>query len=54
MTVISWLVSVVLVSLSPQVRYRRDVCNYDGDRFVSLCAGLYQIPESWSCIEVPL
>lgn len=54
MTAFLFVLHVVLMALSPQSRFSRDVCNYDGDRFVSLCAGLYQIPETWTCLEVPL
>lgn len=53
MTAFLFVLHVVLLSFSPQVRYSRDVCNYDGDQFVSLCVGLFQVPESWSCVEVP-
>lgn len=54
MIVLEFILHVILTATSPQARFTRDLCNYDGDRFVSLCAGLFQIPESWTCIEVPL
>ena len=54
MTFAAFILHVILTALSPQARFTRDVCNYDGDRFVQVCAGLFQIPESWLCLEVPL
>ena len=54
MTFLTWLVTLVLLAPSPEFRFTHDRCNYDGDRFYQLCGGLYQRPETWACIEVPL
>lgn len=54
MTAFAFILHVLLVATSPQARFSRDVCNYDGDRFVQLCAGYFQITESWVCVEVPI
>lgn len=49
---ISFVVTLVLLSLSPEFRLRHDRRECDGERYVSICAGLYQRPETWTCIEV--
>lgn len=36
MSVAIWLLTIALLSLSPQFRFTRDRCNYDGERFVQL------------------
>lgn len=50
---ITWLVTVGLLSLHPDCCFTRDRRNMDGHRYVELCAGLYQRPETWACVEVP-
>lgn len=35
-------------------RWRSDRRNYDGERYTEYCVGQYQIPETWTCVEVPI
>jgi hypothetical protein len=50
--VIEFVVTFVLLSLSPEFRFAHDRRECDGERYVELCAGLYQRPETWACVEV--
>jgi hypothetical protein len=52
MSVVIWLLTIALLALSPQFRLRHDRMSFDGERFVSMCAGWYQVSETWACVEV--
>lgn len=52
MTAITWLITVALLALSPQFRFTHDRRSFDGERYVSMCGGIFQRPETWACIEV--
>lgn len=49
---IPFLISALLLSFSPDVRYSKDKRNYDGYHYTEYCVGLYQRPETWVCVEV--
>lgn len=53
MTLLHFLLTVLLLSTSPQVRYSKDRREFDGERYTEYCVGIFQIPESWNCVEVP-
>jgi hypothetical protein len=50
--VIEFLFTLVLLWPSPDFRLRYDRRECDGERYVSICAGLFQRPETWTCVEV--
>jgi hypothetical protein len=50
--VISFLVTLAMLWPSPDFRFRYDRRAFDGERYVEFCAGLYQRPETWACVEV--
>ncbi len=52
MNTLTWPLVVALLSLSPEFRCTHDRRESDGERYMSACGGLYQIPESWTCVEV--
>jgi hypothetical protein len=52
MTALTWLITIALLALSPQFVFRHDRRNIDGERYVELCGGLYQRPETWVCVEI--
>lgn len=51
--ILHFLLSVLLLSASPQVRYSKDRREFDGERYTEYCVGLFQRAETWACIEVP-
>lgn len=53
MNLLSWIVAVVYLSTFPTVRYTRDRREFDGERYTEYCAGLFQVPETWVCVDVP-
>jgi hypothetical protein len=50
--IVSFIAAVLYLSTFPTVRYTRDARNFDGERYTEYCAGLFQEPTTWVCIEV--
>lgn len=50
---LTWLVALALLSLQPRFCFTHDRRNFDGDRYVEFCGGIYQQPYTWVCVEVP-
>jgi len=51
-SLVVWLITGGLLALNPEFRCSRDRRSFDGERYVELCGGLYQKPETWACLEV--
>lgn len=52
MSAVAWLITIGLLALSPECRFTHDRRSFDGERYVELCAGLYQKPVTWACMDV--
>lgn len=50
---LAFLVTILLLSLHPDFRLSVDRRERDGERYGVVCGGLYQRPETWTCLEVP-
>lgn len=51
--VIAFVVTIALLSLSPDFRFSVDRRECDGYRYTEICGGLFQQPTTWTCLEVP-
>jgi hypothetical protein len=52
MTTLAWLATMAMLCLSPHFVCTSDKRHIDGERYTTTCGGLYQRPETWSCVEV--
>ena len=52
MNILTWPLVIVLLALSPEFRCSSDRRESDGERYTSVCAGLFQRAETWTCVEV--
>jgi hypothetical protein len=50
---VSFLLHLATLCLSPEFRFTHDRREADGERYTSVCAGLYQRPTTWECLEIP-
>jgi hypothetical protein len=51
-TLLGGLLSFVLLALQPRFVFRTDRREFDGDRYLSVCGGLYQQTASFVCADV--